>query len=145
MLARLQYPPELYPEDLAGPQALIVVPTMELGVQVAMLVYRLFGGSVNAGVPGDKGNMFNYSGPRGIKVSAAAAARGEAPTAGVPGAGGPAAGGSPGPSRPPALASLRALPSRDLAPSHASPRLPLPPPSHALKPPPRARHRCAGC
>lgn len=34
-LASLQYPPELYPEDLKGPQALIVVPTMELGVQVS--------------------------------------------------------------------------------------------------------------
>eukprot|EP00955_Chlamydomonas_euryale_P008168 86494-Chlamydomonas_euryale.AAC.1 len=33
-IARLNYPPDLYPGDLKGPQAIIVVPTMELGVQV---------------------------------------------------------------------------------------------------------------
>ena len=33
-LARLVYPPDVFPEDLRGPQAIIVVPTMELGVQV---------------------------------------------------------------------------------------------------------------
>lgn len=47
---------------------MVIVPHRELGVQIAMLVYRLFGGSVNAGVPGAAANMFNYFGPRGIKV-----------------------------------------------------------------------------
>lgn len=37
-LARLDYPPALFPEDLDGPQALVVVPTMELGVQVRVRV-----------------------------------------------------------------------------------------------------------
>ncbi|KAL4428688.1 hypothetical protein ABPG77_009794 [Micractinium sp. CCAP 211/92] len=67
-LSRLGYPPALYPDDLKGPQAVIVVPTRELGVQVVMLIYRLFGGSVNQGVPGQGGNMFDYHGPRGLKV-----------------------------------------------------------------------------
>ena len=47
---------------------IVLVPSMELGTQVAMLVYKLFGGSVNAGIPGSSGNMFAYSGPRGLKV-----------------------------------------------------------------------------
>jgi hypothetical protein len=46
----------------------VVVPTRELGVQLVMLIYKLFGGSVNAGIPGAGGNIFNYSGPRGLKV-----------------------------------------------------------------------------
>lgn len=34
-----------------------------------MLIYKLFGGNVNPGkVPGDTANMFNYNGPRGLKV-----------------------------------------------------------------------------
>ena len=53
-----------------GPQLLIVVPTKELGVQTVMLIYKLFGGSVNSGIPGEPTNMFNYSGPRGVKVGA---------------------------------------------------------------------------
>lgn len=49
---------------------MIIVPTRDLGVQVTMLMYQLLGGSLNRGhVPGTPGNMFNYSGPRGIKVS----------------------------------------------------------------------------
>lgn len=47
---------------------MIVVPTRELGVQIVMLIYKLFGGSVNPGIPGDNANMFTYNGPRGIKV-----------------------------------------------------------------------------
>jgi hypothetical protein len=46
------------------------VPTRELGVQTAMLLYKLFGGSVHAGIPGDPTNMFAYTGPRGIRVRA---------------------------------------------------------------------------
>ncbi|KAL6770738.1 hypothetical protein ACKKBF_B32455 [Auxenochlorella protothecoides x Auxenochlorella symbiontica] len=68
-LAALDAPPALYPEDLEGPQVVIIVPTRDLGVQVTMLMYQLLGGSLNRGhVPGTPGNMFNYSGPRGIKV-----------------------------------------------------------------------------
>ncbi len=44
------------------------MPTTELGVQIVMLIYRLLGGSVNKGIPGDAANMFTYDGPRGIKV-----------------------------------------------------------------------------
>ncbi|KAK9909664.1 hypothetical protein WJX75_005823 [Coccomyxa subellipsoidea] len=68
LLARLKYPPDAYPEDFRGPQLVIVVPTRELGVQTVMLIYQLFGGSVNAGIPGDPTNMFSYTGPRGIRV-----------------------------------------------------------------------------
>ncbi|GAB4823402.1 hypothetical protein N2152v2_010448 [Parachlorella kessleri] len=68
LLSCLLYPPELYPDDLQGPQAVIIVPTRELGVQVVMLIYKLFGGSVNVGIPGTGGNIFQYDGPRGLKV-----------------------------------------------------------------------------
>lgn len=67
-LSLLSYPPDTYLDDLPGPAALIIVPTRELGVQVVMLVYKLFGGSVNPGVPGERANMFRYQGPRGLKV-----------------------------------------------------------------------------
>lgn len=53
---------------MKGPQAVIVVPHRDLGVQIALLIYRLFGGSINPGVPGNDANMFTYSGPRGIRV-----------------------------------------------------------------------------
>ena len=46
----------------------MLVPTRELGVQIVMLVYKLFGGSVNAGVPGEASNMFAFTGPRGLKA-----------------------------------------------------------------------------
>lgn len=67
-LSLLRYPPDLYVDDLQGPGALIIVPTRELGVQAVMLVYKLFGGSINPGVPGERANMFRYKGPRGLKV-----------------------------------------------------------------------------
>ena len=54
---------------MQGPQLLILVPSMELGVQEAMLIYKLFGGSVNPGIPGASANMFAYTGPRGLKVT----------------------------------------------------------------------------
>ncbi|CAK0742325.1 hypothetical protein CVIRNUC_001388 [Coccomyxa viridis] len=64
----LKLPPDANPAEFPGPQLLIVVPTKELGVQTVMLIYKLFGGSVNSGIPGEPTNMFNYSGPRGVKV-----------------------------------------------------------------------------
>ena len=67
-LSLLSYPPDLYPDDLGGPLALIVVPTRELGVQIVMLIFKLFGGSVNPGIPGERANMFRYKGPRGLRV-----------------------------------------------------------------------------
>jgi superfamily II DNA/RNA helicase len=33
-LSQLDYPPDLFPEDLEGPQLLLLVPSFELGVQV---------------------------------------------------------------------------------------------------------------
>lgn len=67
-LSLLRYPPDLYLDDLQGPGGLIIVPTRELGVQAVMLIYKLFGGSINPGVPGERANMFRYHGPRGLKV-----------------------------------------------------------------------------
>ena len=61
-----------------GPAALVVVPTRELGVQAVMLVYRLFGGSLTLGIPGQGGNMFDYHGPRGLKVRCGAGRGGAA-------------------------------------------------------------------
>ena len=49
-------------------QILVVVPTRELVVQTTMLAYKLTGGSISRGVPGDRGNMFNYFGPQGLIV-----------------------------------------------------------------------------
>ena len=54
---------------LQGPQLVIMVPTRELGVQIVMLIYKLFGGAVNSQIPGDAANMFTYTGPRGLKAS----------------------------------------------------------------------------
>ncbi|KAG2497537.1 hypothetical protein HYH03_004284 [Edaphochlamys debaryana] len=68
LLARLSYPPELFMDDMKAPQALVVVPTMELGVQVALMAYKLLGGNMSTGRPGDEANMFTYFGPKGIKV-----------------------------------------------------------------------------
>lgn len=67
-LSRLLYAPDCYPEDMRGPQLLVLVPTFELGTQVALLVYKLFGGNISARRPGDPANLFTYTGPRGAKV-----------------------------------------------------------------------------
>lgn len=67
-------------EVLATPAAVIVVPTRELGIQVAMLAYQLLGGQRNNPAilperiptkfePGSKLNMFSYQGPRRVKVA----------------------------------------------------------------------------
>ncbi|GLI69730.1 hypothetical protein VaNZ11_014406, partial [Volvox africanus] len=68
LLARMSYPPDIFMDEMKGPQGLVVVPTMELGVQVALTAFRLLGGNVSAGRPGDAANMFTYFGPKGIKV-----------------------------------------------------------------------------
>ncbi|GIM16732.1 hypothetical protein Vretimale_19319, partial [Volvox reticuliferus] len=68
LLARMSYPPDIFMDEMKGPQGLVVVPTMELGVQVALTAFRLLGGNVSAGRPGDQANMFTYFGPKGIKV-----------------------------------------------------------------------------
>ena len=52
----------------ALPQVLIVVPTRELGIQHVMLAWRLLGGNVSRRMPGDRANMFSYSGPQGVQV-----------------------------------------------------------------------------
>ena len=50
-LAMLDYPPALYPDDLKGPQAVIIVPHRELGVQVRVAaVVRSFPGNGGVGV-----------------------------------------------------------------------------------------------
>lgn len=33
-----------------------------------MLIFKLYGGNVSVGRPGDEANMYTYFGPRGIKV-----------------------------------------------------------------------------
>lgn len=58
---------------LQAPQAVIVAPTRELGVQIVMLIYKLLGGTTSARQPGDPANMFQYTGPRGIKVQSSSA------------------------------------------------------------------------
>ena len=57
-------------KDVKSPLALIVVPTRELGVQTALLLYELVGGSIKKN-PTDlrgKANMFKYKGPKGIRI-----------------------------------------------------------------------------
>jgi len=57
-------------KDVKSPLALIVVPTRELGIQTAMLLYELVGGSIKKDPTEirDKANMFKYKGPKGIRV-----------------------------------------------------------------------------
>uniref|UniRef100_A0A7S4JGV2 RNA helicase n=2 Tax=Guillardia theta TaxID=55529 RepID=A0A7S4JGV2_GUITH len=66
-------------EIAPAPLAVIVVPTRELGVQVSMLCYQLLGGSrrnptlqpnslLPQVMPGNRLNMFKYTGPRRAKV-----------------------------------------------------------------------------
>lgn len=57
-------------KDVKSPLALIVVPTRELGIQTAMLLYELVGGSIKKD-PNDirgKANMFKYKGPKGVRI-----------------------------------------------------------------------------
>ena len=56
--------------DVKSPVALIVVPTRELGVQIALLLFQLVGGNTKS-TPTErsgKKNMFRYKGPKGVKI-----------------------------------------------------------------------------
>eukprot|EP00521_Asterionellopsis_glacialis_P011615 CAMPEP_0195307026 /NCGR_PEP_ID=MMETSP0707-20130614/37503_1 /TAXON_ID=33640 /ORGANISM="Asterionellopsis glacialis, Strain CCMP134" /LENGTH=691 /DNA_ID=CAMNT_0040371263 /DNA_START=117 /DNA_END=2192 /DNA_ORIENTATION=+ len=57
-------------ENVKDPLALIVVPTRELGIQTAMLLYELVGGKIKKEATEMSGaaNMFKYKGPKGIKI-----------------------------------------------------------------------------
>jgi len=58
-------------KDVKSPLALIVVPTRELGVQTAMLLYQLVGGNLKEAatqMPG-KSNFFKYKGPKGVRIA----------------------------------------------------------------------------
>jgi len=57
-------------KDVKTPLALIVVPTKELGVQTALQLFELIGGSIKD-TPTEfsgKANMFKYKGPKGIRI-----------------------------------------------------------------------------
>jgi len=56
--------------DVQTPLALIVVPTRELGVQIALQLYQLVGGSIKQTPTEMSGlqNMFKYKGPKGVKI-----------------------------------------------------------------------------
>ena len=54
--------------SLLRPIAMIVVPSRELGAQMALLLYRLLGGSTVSAAPGSKLNMFKYNGPKNVRV-----------------------------------------------------------------------------
>jgi superfamily II DNA/RNA helicase len=56
--------------DVKNPLALIVVPTRELGVQTAVLLYELVGGSIKKDATEIRGkaNMFKFKGPKGIRI-----------------------------------------------------------------------------
>jgi superfamily II DNA/RNA helicase len=57
-------------KDVTKPLVLIVVPTKELGVQIAMLLYQLVGGTIRkkAAAFTGKASMFKYKGPKGVKI-----------------------------------------------------------------------------
>ena len=60
-------------DDVKSPLALIVVPTRELGVQTALILFELVGGNTRRLQtelydPGNAANMFKYKGPRGVKI-----------------------------------------------------------------------------
>ena len=58
-------------KDVRSPLALIVVPTRELGVQTAILLYELVGGSIKKDPTAIRGkaNSFSYKGPKGVRVA----------------------------------------------------------------------------
>ena len=58
-------------KDVKNPLALIVVPTRELGIQTAMLLYQLVGGNIkdSPNALSGRANMFKYKGPKGIRIA----------------------------------------------------------------------------
>ena len=58
-------------KDVRSPLALIIVPTRELGVQTAILLYELVGGSIKKDATELRGraNSFSYKGPKGVRVA----------------------------------------------------------------------------
>jgi superfamily II DNA/RNA helicase len=56
--------------DVQSPVALIVVPTRELGVQIALQLFELVGGNTKKTSTERSGskNMFRYKGPKGVKI-----------------------------------------------------------------------------
>eukprot|EP00585_Thalassiosira_rotula_P005612 CAMPEP_0196147464 /NCGR_PEP_ID=MMETSP0910-20130528/25466_1 /TAXON_ID=49265 /ORGANISM="Thalassiosira rotula, Strain GSO102" /LENGTH=777 /DNA_ID=CAMNT_0041409889 /DNA_START=62 /DNA_END=2395 /DNA_ORIENTATION=+ len=56
--------------DVKSPVTLIVVPTRELGVQIALLLFELVGGNKKDKATERSGrkNMFRYKGPKGVKI-----------------------------------------------------------------------------
>jgi len=57
-------------KDVKSPLALVVVPTKELGVQTAMILYELIGGNIKKDATEIRGkaNMFKYKGPKGVRI-----------------------------------------------------------------------------
>jgi len=55
-------------DDIQSPMMVVIVPSKELGVQITMMIFKLFGGNVSKGIPGDPGNIFRYTGPKELKV-----------------------------------------------------------------------------
>jgi len=60
-------------DDIKSPLAVILVPTRELGVQIALNLFELVGGNTRRTKtelydPGNSANMFKYKGPRGVKI-----------------------------------------------------------------------------
>lgn len=69
----MQFDAKVSHDPHAAPlQMVVLVPHMELGVQTALLIFKLLGGNLSQGRPGDPANMFSYFGPKGIKVCAPA-------------------------------------------------------------------------
>eukprot|EP00529_Nitzschia_sp_RCC80_P009394 CAMPEP_0113447038 /NCGR_PEP_ID=MMETSP0014_2-20120614/4029_1 /TAXON_ID=2857 /ORGANISM="Nitzschia sp." /LENGTH=768 /DNA_ID=CAMNT_0000338175 /DNA_START=35 /DNA_END=2341 /DNA_ORIENTATION=+ /assembly_acc=CAM_ASM_000159 len=58
-------------KNVKTPLALIVVPTRELGVQTAMMLYELIGGNIKKDPTEIRGkaNMFKYKGPKGVRIA----------------------------------------------------------------------------
>ena len=56
--------------DVRSPLALIVVPSKELGVQTAMLLYQLVGGNIKDSPTrlSGKANSFKFKGPKGVRI-----------------------------------------------------------------------------
>ena len=51
-----------------------LLPPLLPPLQACLIIYKLFGGNIAVGKPGDPANIFNFSGPQGIQVRHTAAA-----------------------------------------------------------------------